>query len=50
MGFLASIQEVKTELPKLEQVPVANEFPDVFSDDLPGLPHDREIEFLIELV
>ena len=26
------------------------EFPDVFPDELPGLPPDREIEFGIELV
>ena len=26
------------------------EFPDVFPDDLPGLPPDRDIEFKIELV
>jgi hypothetical protein len=26
------------------------EFPDVFSDDLPGLPLDREVEFKIELI
>lgn len=26
-----------------------NEFPDVFPDELPGLPPDREIEFDIDL-
>jgi hypothetical protein len=30
-------------------VPVVNEFPDVFHDDLPGMPPDRDIEFVIEL-
>jgi hypothetical protein len=25
------------------------EFPDVFPDDLPGMPPDRDIEFIIEL-
>ena len=25
-------------------------FPDVFSEDLPGLPLDREVEFIIDLV
>ena len=34
---------------KLEVVPVVSEFPDVFPDDLPGLPPDRQIEFTIEL-
>jgi hypothetical protein len=31
------------------KVPVVNEFPDVFSDDLLGMPPDRDIEFVIEL-
>jgi hypothetical protein len=30
--------------------PVINDFPDVFLDDLPGMPPDRDIEFLIELL
>jgi hypothetical protein len=34
----------------VEEVPVVREYPDVFPDDLPGLPPDREIEFAIELV
>jgi hypothetical protein len=33
----------------LEDIPVAREFPDVFSEDLPGMPPDRDIEFVIEL-
>ena len=28
---------------------MANKFVDVFSEDLPGLPPDREIEFSIDL-
>jgi hypothetical protein len=31
------------------KVPIINEFPDVFSEDLPGMPPDRDIEFVIEL-
>ena len=34
---------------RLEDIPVVREFPDVFPDDLPGLPPDREIDFQIEL-
>ena len=29
---------------------VVDEFPDVFPDDLPGMPCDRDIEFIIELL
>jgi hypothetical protein len=31
------------------KVPVVNEFLDVFLEDLPGMPPDRDIEFVIEL-
>jgi hypothetical protein len=31
-------------------LPVINEFPDVFPDELPGMPLDRDIEFVIELM
>jgi hypothetical protein len=31
-------------------VPVVNEFPDVFPDELSGMPPDRDIEFVIELM
>jgi hypothetical protein len=33
----------------LERIPVASEYPDVFPDELPGTPPDRDIEFAIEL-
>ena len=35
---------------KLENVPVVCEFPDVFLEDLPGLPPDRELEFGIKVL
>ena len=34
----------------LEGVPVVNEYPDVFLEELPGMPPDRDIEFVIELI
>jgi hypothetical protein len=34
----------------LTDIPVVSEFPDVFPDDLPGLPPDRDVEFKIELL
>jgi hypothetical protein len=30
-------------------IPIVCEYPDVFPDDLPGMPPDRDIEFIIEL-
>jgi hypothetical protein len=34
---------------QLEDIPVVCEYPDVFLDDLPGMPPDRDVEFVIEL-
>jgi hypothetical protein len=31
------------------EVPVVNEFPDVFPEELPGMPPNRDIKFVIEL-
>jgi hypothetical protein len=31
------------------EVPVVNEFPDVFPNEMSGMPPDRDIEFVIEL-
>jgi hypothetical protein len=39
-----------TKVTPIHQIPVVCEFPDVFLDELPGLPLDRDIEFGIELV
>ena len=30
-----------------EEVPVVKDYPDVFPEELPGMPLDRDIEFLI---
>ena len=35
---------------KLDDIPVVREFPDVFPEDLPGIPIDREIEFSIDVL
>jgi hypothetical protein len=33
----------------VERIPVVRDYPDVFSDELPGMPPDKDIEFAIEL-
>jgi hypothetical protein len=38
-----------TAAQNLEDILVDYEFPDVFSEDLSGIPPDRDIEFIIEL-
>jgi hypothetical protein len=34
---------------QLEEILVVCEYPDAFRDDLPGMPPDRDVEFVIEL-
>ena len=47
-GYLVYAKSGNSEM-QLVEVPMVNEFFDVFLEDLPGLPPDREIEFEIEL-
>ncbi|GJX44039.1 putative reverse transcriptase domain-containing protein [Tanacetum coccineum] len=42
--------EDKSEEKRLEDVPIVREFPEVFPEDLPGLPPTRQVEFQIDLV
>ena len=35
---------------KIEDILVAREYSDVFPDNLPGLPPDQEVEFVIDLL
>ncbi|WVZ76074.1 hypothetical protein U9M48_024076 [Paspalum notatum var. saurae] len=39
-----------TELTEIKKKPVVRDFPDVFPEELPGLPPDRDVEFRIELI
>nr|GEV65738.1 putative reverse transcriptase domain-containing protein [Tanacetum cinerariifolium] len=52
--FLANItstkDEDKSKGKRLEDVPVVQEFPEVFLKDLPGIPLTRQVEFQIVLV
>ena len=34
----------------MEDILIIKEFPDVFPDDISGLPPDREVEFTIDLI
>ena len=48
-GYLAYAIEVRDSGSGLEDISVVREFSDVFPEDLPGIPPDREIDFQIEL-
>jgi hypothetical protein len=45
----ASKQVFETIVQEIWDIPVVCEFPDVFPKDLPGLPPERDVEFVIEL-
>ena len=48
-GYPTYVIEVRDSGSRLEDISVVREFPDVFPEDLPGIPPDREIDFQIEL-
>ncbi|GJV83513.1 putative reverse transcriptase domain-containing protein [Tanacetum coccineum] len=52
--FLAHVTtkeiEDKSEEKRLEDVPIVRDFPEVFPEDLPGLPLTRQVEFQIDLI
>ena len=49
-GYLDSIIDVSIEQKlRLEDVSVVQDYLDVFPEDLPGLPPEREIDFVIKL-
>nr|GFD00478.1 putative nucleotidyltransferase, ribonuclease H [Tanacetum cinerariifolium] len=49
-GFLATIHDATSDVPSIHDQPIVSEFPDVFPDELPGIPLVREVEFNIELI
>ncbi|GJW25862.1 putative reverse transcriptase domain-containing protein [Tanacetum coccineum] len=42
--------EDKSEKKRLEDIPIVQNFPEVFPEDLPGLPPTRQVEFQIDLI
>nr|GEY12503.1 reverse transcriptase domain-containing protein [Tanacetum cinerariifolium] len=48
--FIAKVMEKKSDEKQLENIPVVREFPDVFPEELPGLPPVRQVEFQIDLI
>ncbi|GJY98015.1 putative reverse transcriptase domain-containing protein, partial [Tanacetum coccineum] len=48
--FLAHMKKNKSKEKQLEDVPVIYDFPEVFPEELPGLPPPRQVEFRIDLV
>ena len=49
-AYLAHVIDTRVSGAKLEEIHVVNEYPDVFPEDLHGLPPDRDVEFTIDLI
>ena len=47
---MAFVVDRRQEGTRLKDIPIVKEFPDVFPDDISGLPLDREVEFTIDLI
>nr|GEX97252.1 putative reverse transcriptase domain-containing protein [Tanacetum cinerariifolium] len=45
-----TLMSTKANEPKLSDIPITRDFEDVFSDDLSGLPPQRQVEFRIDLI
>ncbi|GJZ71736.1 hypothetical protein Tco_0635587 [Tanacetum coccineum] len=43
-------EKKKSDEKRLEDIPVVREFPEVFPEDLPGIPPVRQVEFQIDLI
>ena len=49
-GYLAHVVMTEETHAHVEEVRVVRHFPNMFFDDLLGLPPDRELEFTIDLI
>ncbi|WMV50696.1 hypothetical protein MTR67_044081 [Solanum verrucosum] len=49
LASLAHFRDVEVEAPSIGSIPVVSEFSEVFPNDLPGMPPDRDIYFCIDL-
>ena len=48
--FLAMILDSKRGQVDVDKIPIVREFPDVFPEELPGIPLKREVDLSIEIV
>nr|GEZ68953.1 hypothetical protein [Tanacetum cinerariifolium] len=50
LGLLASLIDTSSDGPSLETHPIVWDFSDVFPEEIPGIPPEREVEFGIKLI
>ena len=49
-SYVAYVTDTRVSGKTMEEIPVVCEFPDVFPEELPGIPPERQVEFRINLV
>ena len=49
LGFLTLVTDSSVQEMELEKVPVVSDYSNVFPQELPSLPPEHEVEFIIEL-
>ncbi|PKU66256.1 hypothetical protein MA16_Dca014106 [Dendrobium catenatum] len=49
-SFLAHVRDTLKQVPELKEITMVRDYPDVFPEVLPRMPHVREIDFSIDLV
>ena len=49
-AYLAYVIYTVKARPSVSDIPTVSDFPDVFSEEFPGLPPQREIEFAIDVI
>ncbi|KAJ9544791.1 hypothetical protein OSB04_024498 [Centaurea solstitialis] len=50
VAFVADVVDEKANEKQIQDIPVVREFPEVFPEELPGLPPPRQVEFHIDLI
>ncbi|KAD4385881.1 hypothetical protein E3N88_26050 [Mikania micrantha] len=50
INFLAHVVEKKDKGKSVQDIPIIRDYPEVFLDDLQGIPPVRQVEFRIDLV
>lgn len=48
--YVAYLSQTELEECIIDNIKIVKEYPDVFSDELPGLPPDQQIEFAIDII
>ncbi|KAJ9557339.1 hypothetical protein OSB04_011953 [Centaurea solstitialis] len=50
VAFMAHVIDTKEKEKRIQDIPVVREFPEVFPEELPGLPPPPQVEFHIDLI